>query len=117
MKNFYPTDAHYDTNTGAPAAFWELKNVEVGDIVYVKDEKGKFYEYVITQSFFVDISDPNRLDVLSQDVEGSLLTMITCGGVWLPSHGTYDSRLVVRAELSRDLGFKLPDNYLAFDQK
>ncbi len=90
-------DGHYDTNSGAPAAFWGLKNLEVSDRVFLVDEVGRNFEYQITDLIYVDIQDSNRIDVLNKS-EGSTLTLITCGGVWLPSDGTYNKRLIVKAQ-------------------
>lgn len=90
-------DGHYDTSNGSPAAFWGLKNLEVSDKVFLVDEVGRNFEYQITELIYVDIQDSNRIDVLNES-EGSTLTLITCGGVWLPSDGTYNKRLIVKAQ-------------------
>ena len=92
-------NAHYDDNTGAPAAFWELKNVSTDDKVFLVDSLGKVYTYKVKDTFYVSISDPDRLRVFSDVQDKSELTLITCGGVWDPSEGTYNKRLVVKAEL------------------
>ena len=92
-------NAHFDDNLGRPAAFWQLKNATVGDTVLLEDSLGRQYAYQIVDSLLVDINDPDRLKVL-EDTDGkSELTLITCGGVWLPGKSTYDKRLVVKAEL------------------
>ncbi|MFZ5424208.1 MAG: class F sortase [Patescibacteria group bacterium] len=90
--------AHYDTNTGSPAAFWQLKNIKVDDTVSVVDEYGREYTYKITDSFYVDIQDPNRLEIF-ETTEAPTVTLITCGGVWLPGQG-YNKRLVVKGLLT-----------------
>jgi LPXTG-site transpeptidase (sortase) family protein len=92
-------NGHYDTNYGGVAAFWVLKNIIVGDTVSVSDSYGRFYDYEVTDSFLVDIEDPNRLEILEDKDGKSVMTLITCGGVWLPQNGTYNKRLVVQAEL------------------
>ena len=92
-------NGHYDNNLGKPAAFWELKNIKVGDKVYVLDELGKTYEYNVTQTFYVGIADPNRLQIFNQDRSKSEITLITCGGVWLASQHNYNQRLVVKGQL------------------
>lgn len=94
-------DGHYDTNLGAPGAFWELKNLKVNDTVTLTDEMGRDYTYRITNSSYVDIQDSNRLDILNQS-QGSTLTLVTCGGIWLPNSGTYSKRLIIKAELVED---------------
>ena len=91
-------DGHYDTNTGSPGAFWNLKNLKVNDKVFVVDEIGKEYIYKVTTSYYVDVKDPDRSEVFG-DSKVPTVTLITCGGVWLPGMSTYSKRLVVKAEL------------------
>ena len=96
-------DGHYDTNTGAPAAFWPLKNIGVNDKVILKDKLNRNFTYEVTNAFYVDIDDPNRLQVFEES-DNPTLTLITCGGIWDYSSGTYNKRLVVKAKLvSSDL--------------
>ena len=91
-------NAHYDTNNGAPAAFWELKNLKEGDKVFLLDEMGRFFDYKVARVFYIDINDPNRLDILEDgDKNGAVLTLITCGGVWDAVAGNYSKRVVVQA--------------------
>ncbi len=92
-------NAHYDTSTGAPAAFWELKNIMTDDTVVLIDDYGREYTYRVTEFFYVNIHDPERLKILNEVEDKSELTLITCGGVWQPALGTYDNRFVVKAEL------------------
>lgn len=92
-------NGHYDDSSARPAAFWQLKNVVVGDKVSVTDKYNKTFVYQISDVFFVSIQDPQRLDVLQSDDSKSTITLITCGGVWLPGMSTYDKRLVVKGEL------------------
>jgi len=89
-------DGHYDTNTGAPGAFWGLKNLQVGDKVLLTDELGRTFHYTVQTSSFVSIYDPKRAEVFESG-ETKLLTLITCGGVWDYASGTYNKRLVVTA--------------------
>lgn len=95
-------NAHYDDNRGNPAAFWQLKNVKVDDKVLIEDRYGKLYTYSVTESFLVSINDPDRLQIFDGSDDQSVLTLVTCGGVWLPGRATYDKRLVVKAELVAD---------------
>lgn len=91
-------DGHYDTNFGSPAAFWNLKNVIEGDRIHLVDEVGRRYTYQVNQILYVSIHDPNRIDKLLSG-NGGTLTLITCNGVWIPSHGTYNERIIVKAQL------------------
>jgi LPXTG-site transpeptidase (sortase) family protein len=92
-------NAHYDDNFGRPAAFWQLKNVKVGDKVLLLDKYGKSYTYSVTDSYLVSINDPNRLKVFADEENKATLTLLTCGGIWLPGKSTYDKRFIVKAEL------------------
>lgn len=97
-------DGHYDDNRGRPAAFWELKNVKSGDKVSITDVVGNVYDYIVNGTFFVSINDPERLGVFDSPADGeSVMTLITCGGVWIPGQSTYNQRLVVKAELINNL--------------
>ena len=97
-------NAHYDDNLGRPAAFWQLKNIKIGDKVTLENEFGKVYTYEVAEFFYIDIRDPERLKIF-KDTEGkSTITLITCGGVWLSGEITYSKRLVVKGELSPEVG-------------
>mgnify|MGYP001073155743 CR=1 FL=1 len=96
-------NAHYDDNYGRPAAFWKLKNINVGDKVSVLDTYGRFFDYKVIDVYYLDINDPDRVAVFEPfKKDASVMTLITCGGVWSHSHGTYDKRLVVSAELIQE---------------
>ena len=93
-------NAHYDDNYGRPAAFWQLKNIKAGDKVSVQDSFGNAYTYQVDEVFYVDMNDPNRLDVLKKSLgDRSTVTLITCGGIWLTNGQSYSKRLVVRGNL------------------
>lgn len=95
-------NAHYDDNMGRPAGFWSLKNLKIDDKVVVQDSYGKSYEYKITATKYVGINDPERTLVFEDPKDNkAIVTLITCGGVWLPGQATYNKRLVVVGELIR----------------
>lgn len=93
-------DGHYDTNTGSPGAFWELKDLQVGDKVSLTDSLGRRFEYLVTQKYFIDINDPQRAKVFESSTEKEL-TLITCGGVWDYANKTYNKRLVIKAKFDK----------------
>lgn len=90
-------NGHYDNNYGQAAAFYDLKTLEINDRVYVVDSFGRYFAYQVTETFYVGISDKDRIDKLMES-DGETLTLVTCGGVWVPSQGTYSNRLVVKAK-------------------
>lgn len=89
-------DGHYDTITGAPAAFWELKDLQVGDRVSLADSLGRNFSYLVNSRSYISISDPERAKVFESGKD-KILTLITCGGVWDYASGTYNKRLVITA--------------------
>ncbi len=92
-------NAHYDNNYGQPAAFWQLKSVNVNDKVLLVDSLGRTYTYVVTESFYIEIDDPDRLRIFDSSKDVAEVTLITCGGVWDYGAGTYNKRLVVKGRL------------------
>jgi LPXTG-site transpeptidase (sortase) family protein len=93
-------DGHYDTNTGAPGAFWELKAVQIGDTVVLTDKLGRDFYYQVTSKSFISITDPDRAQVFASGKE-KVLTLITCGGMWDYASGTYNKRLVITAVFAK----------------
>jgi len=89
-------DGHYDTNTGAPGAFWELKDLQVGDRVLLTDKLGRVFAYSVNAKSFISITDPERSKVFASGKD-RVLTLITCGGVWDYGSNTYSKRLVITA--------------------
>lgn len=92
-------NGHYDNSSGGPAAFYKLKSIKEGDTVDILDSFGRIYSYEVVGLDYVDIKDPSRLQILDDEDGKATLTLITCGGVWLPGEGTYNKRLVVKGEL------------------
>lgn len=93
-------DGHYDTNTGAPAAFWELKDLQVGDKVTLTDNRGFKFIYQVSNKAYIDIKDPDRTKVLDGSTD-KILTLITCGGIWDYRAGMYNKRLVITANFDK----------------
>ncbi len=102
-KGNFLVNAHYDDSSGNPAVFYRLKNINVGDKVSVLDSYDRTFNYKVTNVYYVDIADPERTKVFEPYKEdASVMTMITCGGVWSQKDGTYNKRLVVNAELIQE---------------
>lgn len=91
-------DGHLDTATGAPAVFYDIDKLEVGDQVIVTDEAGKdlTFEVISAQTYPFD-------QVPLGEVFGSSdkpkLNLITCTGVWNTGSRNYSNRLVVYTKL------------------
>lgn len=86
-------DALY-TGSPGPAAFWNLKDLEQGDLIEVKLADGTVYRYAVVSRWSVD-GDTSEVGPIIGRTEKDVITLITCGG---NLGTTYDQRLIVRAE-------------------
>lgn len=91
-------NGHYDDNYGRPAAFWKLKNLRLDDTVRIVDEFNRPVDYKVTSTYYIAIDDPDRFKVYDSEEGKQSLTLITCGGVWLPGESTYNKRLIIKAD-------------------
>ncbi|MBI1886496.1 MAG: class F sortase [Chloroflexi bacterium] len=86
-----------------PAVFWKLNEVQPGDSIRLITKDGKVLVYQVFNNFYVDPNDPNATKVM-YPTDRDVLTLITCGGTWLPNPsepfgGEYTHRTIVRAKL------------------
>lgn len=94
-------DGHLDKVTGAPAVFWNLKELSPGDLIYVTDTTGhqRTFSVVHTTDYPWD-----QLPI--KQVFGSssvpMLNLITCQGVWDKTKKNYSNRMVVYAQLKNE---------------
>ena len=86
-------DALY-TGSPGPAAFWNLKDLDQGDLIEVKLSDGTVYRYAVVSRWSVD-GDTSEVGPIIGGTEKDVITLITCGG---NLGTTYDQRLIVRAE-------------------
>jgi LPXTG-site transpeptidase (sortase) family protein len=93
-------------NTGAAvldahvfAAFSSLRNVKVGDSVYVKTSSGQTLRFVVTRTRTSLLSDLTP-SMLFEQTDERHLNLITCAGKLTPDHSTYDHRLIVYTTLA-----------------
>ena len=96
---------HVDwTVNGVPVTgvFYDLRNIGIGDIIKVRLQDGTEYQYKVTANVAIPYDDPQALAVMgATPIE--MITIITCGGTWVPEYGNpiggnYTHRQVVRAE-------------------
>ncbi len=91
-------DGHLDTVTGAPAVFWNIKNLQPGNTITVTDLKGKNYTFtVIKVANFPYDQVPMQQLFASNDKRR--LHLITCGGTWDQGTHNYQQRTVVYSEM------------------
>lgn len=89
---------HYDTNTGAPAVFYKLSRLGVGDLITVKVDNGGVYTYRVInkQSYPFDQLPLQQIFASSGKAQ---LNLITCGGEWNRINKNYSQRVVIYSEL------------------
>jgi sortase A len=80
------------------AAFKNLKNVRVGDDVYVAMQNGTTLHFKITEKKVVPLSEVPIYEFFHR-AEGRELHIITCAGTFSKKLDTYDKRLLVYATL------------------
>jgi LPXTG-site transpeptidase (sortase) family protein len=88
---------HVDYIRVGKAVFWNLKDLEQGDIVEVRLEDGSTYRYAVTSKQVYD-ADTAPVNLIVGPTERQTVTLITCSGTFDSSSHQYDKRLVVRAE-------------------
>lgn len=87
-------DGHLDRPGGSPAVFWNLHQLQRGDMVMVVDAQGQTLRFQVIQ---LQAYRPNiaPLGKIYGDTSGVYLNLITCDGSWIPSQHQTAERLVV----------------------
>ncbi len=88
---------HVDYYNYGAAVFWNLKDLELNDLVELRLEDGTVYEYEIISRNEYNASDAPIAEIVGR-TDAEVITLITCGGTFDPSVGQYDNRVVVRAQ-------------------
>lgn len=86
---------HVVNGLGLKSIFGNLKNIKIGDSVYVEMKKGDRIKFVVSLISVYDFDAPAP-EVFNQN-DGSYLKLITCYGKWSKEYRTHDKRLVVTA--------------------
>lgn len=87
---------HVDWYTGAAAVFGRLRQVKVGDPVYMVLADGTPVVYTIESTDWVD-PDTADIESIFGFTDREAVTFITCGGTWNAATHDYSHRLIVRA--------------------
>ena len=87
-------DGHLDRTGGAPAVFWNLKKLHVGDLVMVKNKSGQQVNFLVTKMQNYAPNAAPLAQIFGRN-DGEYLNLITCAGVWLPTQNQTSQRLVV----------------------
>lgn len=91
-------DGHLDRPGGSPAVFWYLRNVRVGDAVYVTERGGKQLRFHVTHIAYFTPQNAPLQDIFGNN-SGIYLNLITCAGDWIPNQRQTTLRLVVYTTL------------------
>lgn len=92
---------HLDNGKGKPAVFYNLRNIRIGDSIYVENSDGMKIKFTVKEVRLVDYTNPPLEDIFGNSSE-EMLNLITCDGTWDPKTKNYDKRLVVFSERVRD---------------
>lgn len=91
-------NGHYDTPTGAPAVFFKLQLLEVGDEIQTISEDGIEKTFVVLSKERHNYSK-FPTEYVFHTKEGKNLNIITCDGIWDKKNSIYNDRLVIYATL------------------
>jgi LPXTG-site transpeptidase (sortase) family protein len=94
--------AHVDYIHVGEAVFWNLKDLQQGDLVRVQLADGTEYKYAVSFKQQFDAATAPVNDIVGPTPKETV-TLITCGGTFDSSSHQYDKRLVVRAERIADV--------------
>ncbi len=87
---------HVDSRTQGRGAMYPLRGVQVGDPVSVLREDGSRLEYRVVSRESIDKGLLPTAELFSANGP-ERLTLITCGGAYLPAAGGYQENVVVTA--------------------
>jgi sortase (surface protein transpeptidase) len=92
-------DGHLDRPGGAPAVFWELRNLHIGDIIMVVNPGEKPLHFrVMNMKYYAPNNAP--LQTIFKNTTGTYLNLITCAGQWIPNQHQTTFRLVIYTALA-----------------
>ena len=94
-------NGHYDTPTGRPAIFYNLKNLQIGDDVRVILSNNTVVNFVVADKADIPddtVADENTNYIFSKK-PGTNLNLITCDGLWNPTTKRYSKRIVIYTTL------------------
>src|SRR3989344_8607594 len=89
---------HVDNRFALPAVFTDLKNLEIGDDIYITKEGSQRLHFVVNKISTYDF-DTSADEVFTEEGD-KLLKLITCTGIWNSELKTNSQRLVVTATLA-----------------
>lgn len=88
---------HYDDQFGAPALFYDLNQLEMGDMIKILSEDGGSLNFVVREK--TTFPYWSSIDDLVIDNKNRSLILITCSGWWNQALQSYSERLIIRSVL------------------
>jgi LPXTG-site transpeptidase (sortase) family protein len=88
---------HVDYHDVGPAVFWDLRNLQEGDLISVRLADGTQYDYAVIALNSFEASAAPVEDIVGPTSE-EVITIITCGGTFDSTVRQYSHRTVVRAQ-------------------
>lgn len=92
-------DGHYDTQTGAPAVFYNISKLKIGDSIITTDTNNKSYTFIVTKVTSYPYNNLPMQEIFAS-TDKPRLNLITCDGVWNRTTHNYSNRTVVYAEIT-----------------
>lgn len=94
-------DGHVDYHNVGPAVFWRLRDLQPGDHIQVTMPGPRVLTFVIERTEVYAADDNSVLGTIFAPSDVPRLNLITCTGIFDPTHRNYDRRLVVFSRLLR----------------
>ena len=88
---------HVDYHSVGAAVFWNLRDLQPGDVIDVDLADGTVYSYAVSAKNCIPVDEAPIADIVGQ-TPSEVVTLITCCGTFNSSTRQYDSRLVVRGD-------------------
>jgi LPXTG-site transpeptidase (sortase) family protein len=88
---------HVDYIHVGKAVFWNIKDLEQGDLVQVRLQDGTVYKYAVVSKRQYNAAEAPVVEIVGP-TPNETVTLITCGGTFNSATHQYDKRLVIRAE-------------------
>lgn len=90
---------HVNNGLGLSGVFEHLKDLTVGDDIYIERADGEEVHFVVIGSRVYPYTDAPE-EVIFNPSGSARLNLITCDGSWVQEDKTYDQRLVVFTRLA-----------------
>ena len=88
---------HVDYHDVGAAVFWNLRDLQPGDVIEVHLEDGTIYQYSVSALNCMPVAEA-PINQIVGPTQSEVVTLITCCGTFDSSTRQYDRRLVVRAD-------------------